>query len=128
MGQQLSSTHYEFVGLDILCDSFGDCHLLEVNRVPGLESSNNRCKPQEEEMYDEMMLSFIEILIEKRRILDNKDDQTHLPFGPSLDSSNWQCVRERSQDPSTSSIPVKTYENLFNWKAFTKKNRSKIVV
>jgi hypothetical protein len=141
LAQQHSSTHYEFVGLDILVDSHGLCHLLEVNRCPGLESSNNRCKPQEDELYDEMMSSFFEILFEKRRTLDQRLTQSEQEQEPvtgnknldvdqvtitGLSEHHWRWVREAAfQSPSD---PVKVYENLFNWRAFTKKSRSEIVV
>jgi hypothetical protein len=132
LAQQLSSTHYEFVGLDILVDSHGHCHLLEVNRCPGLESSNNRCKSQEDALYDEMMSSFFQLLFEKRMALDQPRtgeeslgvDQISLI---DLSAHHWRCVREgnATADPSE---PVRLYENLFNWKAFTKRNRSEIIV
>jgi hypothetical protein len=92
-------------------------------------------------MYDEMMRSFFEILLDKCQHKDDdlsqhregegekvRVDQIDLQIFPSLPATNWRCVRDGSPLSPAGPEAPKTYENLFNWKAFTKKHRSEIVV
>lgn len=72
MAEQRSPRHFEFVGVDVICDAYGECYLLEVNRLPGLETSKNRCKPDEDVLYNEMMLGVLELAMESVFDADQK--------------------------------------------------------
>lgn len=62
MKYQKSSRHFEFFGLDVIVDELGHAWLIEANRLPGLESSNNNFD-EENIMYDEMMASLLDIVL-----------------------------------------------------------------
>jgi len=61
MQKQKCRDHFEFYGIDVVADEQGRCWLLEVNRLPGLESSLLN-KEAEDCMYDTMMASLIRIV------------------------------------------------------------------
>lgn len=59
---QRSAQHFDLYGLDVIADAHGAVHLLELNRLPGLESSANN-RQAEDEMYDDMMLHLLRIVL-----------------------------------------------------------------
>jgi hypothetical protein len=161
MQEQRSPGHFEFFGIDVMADAEGSCWLIEINRVPGLETSNNRCKPQEEAMFDEMMSSTLRMVLtplndtdvstseeikndsididssssgERKRetvfdtptILAKKASQLPQHPLPVTPIGFWRQVSEAHPDSHCSSSLV--FKNLFNWKAFTSKNKSKLFV
>lgn len=157
MSEQRSPLHFEFVGLDIICDAYGECYLLEVNRLPGLESSKNRCKPQEDNLYNEMMAELLRLVLSRPEHhvpacpsslleptagnMEARGSDANAASGPGmvLDSSVtkatetgtgglWREVREGN--PSTECCLTSTllFKNLFSWKAFTKKNRNSLIL
>jgi hypothetical protein len=87
-----SSTTFEFCGLDIIADETNQCYLIEINRLPGLESSNNNLQ-EENEMYDEMMLSLLHHVAlppvyEMLQIIYD-------PSSPQITTKQWELVLER---------------------------------
>jgi hypothetical protein len=54
MSQPSQSLNFEFCGLDVIADDTGACYLIEINRLPGLESSKINTA-EEDRMYDSMM-------------------------------------------------------------------------
>ena len=157
MQVQRNANHFDFFGIDIIADANGDCWLIEVNRLPGLESSNNRCKQQEDDMYDEMMLSTlrmvltpldenVEVDIERTDDLSSEikpgfeksmgtecaatHEKSVFTFPNSLSNSTsfglWKKVCDSYSASDTSSGA--TFKNLFNWKAFTSKNKKSLLI
>jgi len=143
MVEQRSPLHFEFVGLDILVDSAGTCHLLEVNRLPGLEASKNRCKRDEDDLYDQMMESLLDLVLPQQElsddVLEDSTPEAHVNvFSHTIDSALsdakeknttnnlWQQVKDAAVDCNCHSSA--TFKNIFSWKAFTKNNRKLIVV
>ena len=128
MKYQASQHNFEFVGIDIIVDQSGQCWLLEANRLPGLESSNNN-KDVEDCMYDEMMRLLLDIVLKPLSVeadsyapsFKNEGlDETHPP--------RWQQVREASSSRDNYSIDTPSWKNLFSWKAFTRKLRPDMMV
>lgn len=173
MQEQRSPNHFEFFGIDVIADANGECWLIEINRVPGLESSNNRCKPQEDALFDEMMSSLLDMVLaplqlrgdnvdegntkdEKNTIKDEKmhpreieTSETETVFSMDTLSQNkqsyqhqygqerspchavagwWQQVSEANPASQGHTSSSAVFKNLFNWKAFTSKNKSKLFV
>ena len=189
MQEQRSPDHFEFFGIDVIADADGECWLIEINRVPGLESSNNRCKPQEDDLFDEMMLSLLQMVLAPLRQKDTKtrsdndiddneiskdkhptdehsctvDKKSTSNTATALDTAAniketvfnmegdviqeshqqhqhqhqlctplgwWRQVCEANpKSPPPSPLPSPSlFKNLFNWKAFTSKNKSKLFV
>ena len=161
--EQRSPGHFEFFGIDVIADDAGDCWLIEINRVPGLESSDNRCKPQEDAMFDEMMLSTLHMVLaplfvdrededgggEQERIDVTRTTTKREEEGASsvfnmessssssssdAPSSARQCPavgwwrRVSQADPAARTSSPAVFNNIFNWKAFTSKNKSKLFV
>ena len=114
MCEQRSLNHFEFVGLDVICDARGDCYLLEVNRLPGLETSKNRCKPEEDIVYDNMMAGVLRIAL-----APTKEES-------SANCDLWRVVHAGNAEFCNAPSDA-LFKNLFSWKAFTKKNRDSIV-
>lgn len=95
-----------------------------VHRLPGLETSKNRYKPQEDIMYDEMMFSLLEIVLEPVLCSPNGPDKSSFEL-IDRKSNRWEFVRlTNTEQPSSS----EKWKNLLNWKAFTKKNRDTIML
>mmetsp|Transcript_30486 Transcript_30486/g.56791 ORF Transcript_30486/g.56791 Transcript_30486/m.56791 type:complete len:155 (-) Transcript_30486:1470-1934(-) len=154
MKEQRSSHHFEFFGIDVMADSMGECWLIEINRVPGLEASRNRCQPQEEAMFDEMMRSTLQMVLaplvggrhksntgsgtvhgEERDVVEggsvfNMDNMDKQPPTPSTNAPSpigfWRQVGAAAPDSHPSSPFL--FKNLFNWKAFTSKNKDQLFV
>eukprot|EP01034_Spumella_vulgaris_P021945 gene21945-28025_t len=62
MCRQSSARHFEFFGMDVIADEQGDCWLIEANRLPGLESSDNN-RAEEDVFYDDMMRDVLRIVL-----------------------------------------------------------------
>jgi hypothetical protein len=187
--EQRRAGHFEFFGIDVIADADGECWLIEVNRVPGLESSNNRCKPQEDAMFDEMMLSTLQMVLAPlhERAMGNDDhggnndvpltsgenSSQHEPEERTKEEEQSSCLAKNEEekiktttekyiketifnitdhqsqngqlpadecpplgwwrkvcaaDPAAHTSSPFVFKNLFNWKAFTSKNKSKLFV
>jgi hypothetical protein len=120
---QSSRNHFEFYGIDVLVDSGTGgadptCWLIEINRLPGLESSAQN-KAVEDVFYNKMMLQVL------RRVTR-----------PIRTSSSADCATEESADDWDEVAPPQLgdgassacWKNLFQWKAFTRKNRGAVVL
>jgi hypothetical protein len=155
--RQRSKEHFEFFGIDIITDDCGGCWLIEANRRPGIESSSNN-KVAEDEMYDKMMLSLIrsttrtlhdsssssEITSADEHIFHNlagtMKNGTEVPLLDSRETSpkpneeldsalDGVWVRVKESDPRMvigEDAPM--WLNLMNWRAYTKKNSSKVMI
>ncbi len=88
--------------------------------MPGLESSNNN-KEVEDKFYNKMMIELLEIVL--KPYFDKNVSTGIFQFESE---NNWIKVKDKYEDSDTNSD--KTYLNLFNWKAFTQKNKSKILI
>lgn len=155
MKEQRSPHHFEFFGIDVMADSMGECWLIEINRVPGLEASKNRCQPMEEAMFDEMMRSTLKMVlaplvgnqgssgdvsssdgiktvhkeekdVAEGRSVFNMDKRPPYSLTSSSPYGFWRQVGTAAPDSHTSSPFL--FKNLFNWKAFTTKNKDKLFV
>ncbi|CAM9882022.1 unnamed protein product, partial [Discosporangium mesarthrocarpum] len=62
MAHQAKRGHFEFLGLDVIADAHGGAWLMEVNRLPGLQSSQQN-KEAEDKFYDSMMLDLVRLLV-----------------------------------------------------------------
>ncbi|CAM9493544.1 unnamed protein product [Scytosiphon promiscuus] len=62
MQHQANPNNFEFLGLDVIADSSGGVWLMEVNRLPGLQSSKQNLE-EENIVYDGMMLDLIRLLV-----------------------------------------------------------------
>ncbi len=134
MSIQTSPHHFEFFGIDIIADVHGNAWLLEVNRLPGLESSTTN-KTAEDEMYDTMMRTLLKIVMQP---LLQPDMQSSVEEGIVKEEQvdMWRRVHAGSvvQYDRNIAMSVKadapTWKNMFSWKAFTRKkdNRQKLVV
>ena len=135
MDKQRSEKHFEFFGIDIIVDSSGDCWLIEINRLPGLESSNNRMKEFEDTLYDNMMTRLLEIVL---------CTASEGNWSSEFDMAQWIVVREGTEgsdslhgtsrevnDTRDSSCEKGTDEcfiNVLKWKMYTRKVRSHVLV
>jgi hypothetical protein len=122
MSHQRNSNNFEFFGIDIIADEDGACWFIEANRLPGLESSLLN-KLQEDNLYNEMMLSLLKIvtypLVSPYYL--NQD----INNCPSTDL--WVHLQPTS-DIKNHLNSSDVWMNTLNWRAFTKKNKSKIVI
>ena len=152
MREQRSPHHFEFFGIDVMADATGEVWLIEINRVPGLETSRNRCHSQEEAMFDEMMRATLQMILAPLQTpfgsntsdineYDKSDNSTHQSTNNTGNGSVfridelsrgtpvvgfWRQVGGPAEDTSAPSPFL--FKNLFNWKAFTSKNKSKLFV
>jgi hypothetical protein len=149
MAEQRSPHHFEFVGIDVICDAHGECYMLEVNRLPGLETSMNRCKPDEDILYNDMMLGVLELAMKSVAAggVSNvcaSARESEGEVAPKLPSRAPQDLPDLVSGEGIGSVPDKSslwkvvcgpssqceytytnaiFRNLFAWRAFTKKNR-----
>ena len=117
MKYQTNENHFEYFGIDIIIDEYNTCYLIEVNRLPGLESSNNNFI-EENQFYDKMMSSLLNIVMKPIFKTYNESE---------VDQGLWKKIREPNEDMIISSDSP-TWKNLFQWKAYTRKQRSKIMI
>jgi hypothetical protein len=148
MSKQLSNNHFEFFGIDIVADVHGRCWLLEVNRLPGLESSALN-KEAEDTMYDTMMTSLLRIVLKPLQEQFNPTNNVEPDYGM------WEIVHSPSDEEislslkglvtinpyASSNVPVvesnvenfkggDVWKNMFSWRAFTRRqcNRDLVMV
>ena len=100
MAHQRSPNFFEFFGLDVIVDDTYRCWLIEVNRLPGLESSKNN-KEQENTMYNTMMMSLLRIVCRPL----NHNDNNHDDDGDKLNGL-WVKVNDSSPHAKSSSSEV----------------------
>lgn len=118
---------FEFCGIDIIADTTGRCWLLEINRLPGLESSHINTA-QEDVLYDTMMT---EVLV-------------RFVCGPVVEAATevqlpeiehlWDLIPAPSDETSSAaSTSSRTSEqdclvtNLLRWKMFTRRHRQQLL-
>jgi len=145
MEQQTCPTHFEFFGIDVVADTNGDCWLIEVNRLPGLESSKKN-KEAEDEMYDEMMTGVLKMALSRlpecsHIFLDEKlpPEWVPVPVNESQEGRVKKDVPKVTPIGSCTDFPsdndgstdkISTWKNTFSWRAFTRRteNRRAIVL
>ncbi len=141
MRKQRSKHHFEFYGIDIIADEDGHCWLLEINRLPGLESSKLN-KVEEDRMYDTMMESLLHIVLLPLRKSDDACNYGlwEVVHGPTAQDMQM-CSQGRAFIHQNAAAHVatdagsdilfngETWSNIFSWRAFTKRkeNRKAIV-
>ena len=100
-------------------------------RLPGLESSKVN-KVQEDSLYDEMMTSLLQLVLQPL-MADTSRTSCDAPIDAVTGEVNisrcthglWNLV----QGPSPVEFGSENlWKNLLNWRAFTRKNRSKVMV
>jgi hypothetical protein len=119
MCEQTNSNNFEFFGIDVIADESGNCYLLEANRLPGLESSHNSYREQENIMYDTMMTSLLSIVLSP--LVQQNEPSSNEPT-----INMWRQVYSGSDACNMNSNV--TFKNIFNWAAFVKKNRKRLHV
>lgn len=138
MCQQRSRHHFEFFGLDIIADATGMCWLIEINRLPGLESSKNFHKDSEDVLYDTMMTQLLNIVLKPLHHLDEESE--------SCNSPNWVTVHRPAllgnlEDNRLLKADVISetngeeankdklcFLNILRWKMYTRKVRDEVMV
>jgi hypothetical protein len=149
---QENEKNFEFFGFDIIADENGNCWLIEVNRLPGLESSKNNLI-EEDHMYNEMMLSILKIILfpffekkvsfyletsedgqkseavaESNKIQELKEHYSHLDSGSWTEVTNLAVTDIESEESIiSSSSSSSNYKNLLKWKLFTRTHRKDIL-
>jgi hypothetical protein len=147
---QENGNNFEFFGFDIIADEKGNCWLIEVNRLPGLESSKNNLM-EEDIMYNEMMLSLLQIILfpffEKKLLLSSSADgqkseavdQTNTmkelkDLYSHVDGGSWTEVTNLAENKDSlieendiGSSSSSNYKNLLKWKLFTRTHRKDIL-
>ena len=106
-------------------------------RLPGLESSSGNRK-EEDSLYDEMMLSLLKIVTKPLvSCLDGRvaDMAPIVVDSTSTGGLESNCLKQphgywnQVQGPSPVNFGSDNlWKNLINWRLFTRKNRSKILV
>jgi len=109
MEVQVSPSHFEFFGLDFMADSQRNVWLLEVNRLPGLQSSKSN-KDEEDTMYNCMISDILDLCV--YNILC---PSTLKPL------TLWHTVKKTTRKMSYSKNDV--WRNLLNFAAFKKKKK-----
>ena len=137
MTEQRSHKHFEFFGLDIIVDKTGMCWLIEINRLPGLESSNNRMKEDEDIMYDDMMTRLLDVVLENQRTEDSEDHAKWHVVRPASTKNTLDVQTVDGKDgDDTSTSPLGAFSgskdigaiNILRWKMFTRHVRDKVIV
>lgn len=115
----------------------GTSHVFFSYRLPGLESSSGN-KKEEDSLYDEMMLSLLKIVT--KPLVSCLDARVAEVAPIVVDSASTgglesDCLKQphgywnQVQGPSPVTFGSnKLWKNLMNWRLFTRKNRSKILV
>ncbi|CAM9554675.1 unnamed protein product [Choristocarpus tenellus] len=103
MAHQARTGHFEFLGLDVIADAEGGVWLMEVNRLPGLQSSRQN-KEEEDVFYDTMVVDLLQLLVlpalvgcqPKLGYFEASPDAVSPPFpGVNAESSEtWKNVLE----------------------------------
>lgn len=116
---------FEFCGLDIVATVDGDIHLLEINRLPGLESSTNN-QEAEDMMYDRMMTDLLHLSV----LQSLHSIQTRHAVGDSV--GTWDCVA--IAQPTAETVEGEVADkgqvemmNLLRWKVFTRQRRREVL-
>lgn len=130
---QLSEKHFEFYGLDYIANESGQCYLIEINRLPGIESSN--CNKEEEDAFYNKMIKEMLNRVLCSQINCRANDGSDGQFQGEEDimvKDDWVEVRKANTVPKGQSTDqaTSTWINTFKWKAYTKRNeiRSQIVL
>jgi hypothetical protein len=103
MKKQINKNHFEFFGIDVIADMDGYCWLLEINRLPGLESSKLNTV-DEDLMYNEMMTSLLRIVLHPINTNGKFHSEQRKEGDISIDSNNsvnyglWEIVHAPSAE------------------------------
>jgi hypothetical protein len=100
-----------------------DCYLLF--RLPGLESSDNN-RIEEDLFYDDMMRDVLRIVLREPSSVSKVSSVEELNREHRDVIGRWEYVASPSALSDVTS--GETYKNLFSWKAFTRRNRNKVLV
>ncbi|CAM9612040.1 unnamed protein product [Hapterophycus canaliculatus] len=103
MQHQANLNNFEFLGLDIIADSLGGVWLMEVNRLPGLQSSKQNLE-EENAVYDGMMLDVIRLLV--------------LPRLTSCTPEEGRFEAATAPAPSSRAPSTETWRNVMRFAAF----------
>ena len=147
LAHQASQHHFEFYGLDYIANEDGQCYLIEVNRLPGLESSSCN-KIQEDMFYDTMMMQLLKRVV----VTQPLDSHSGVPTGGNNGDNSSTTTNDSNSDTTSDSVDgynddwiqvcsastvnkdlfqsSKTWINTFKWKAYTKRMviRSQVVL
>jgi hypothetical protein len=145
---QEDPSHFEFFGFDVIADASGECWLVEVNRLPGLESSKNNLV-EEDDLYNEMMTDVLKMvlypsLLERlsshsfpsSQLDELQQIYSHIPMGfwtevtdlaETKDPSEPIYTRAETSKSSQEASSNNNYKNLLKWKMFTRLHRKEIL-
>ena len=134
MKYQISANHFEFFGIDVIADDSGECWLLEINRLPGLEASVQN-KEEEDKMYDAMMLSLLRIVLQPLQNGEKEESDT-ATSGLRHVAGMWEVVHAIDAGQKDGGVSesewlgshAPCWKNTFNWRAFTKKKHNRNIV
>jgi hypothetical protein len=113
---QRHAQHFDFYGLDVIADQNGNCHLIEVNRLPGLESSQNN-KLEEDKMYNQMMIQALRLLL-----------LPILPTNVLIDTSDWIAIKAGdAQVANGDGEKDQRVLNTLRWKCMCKKYQKQVL-
>ena len=120
MKAQRQRNHFEIFGIDLIIDDNRDCWLIEINRKPSFGYSVQNAE-KENIFLDNMLIELLQMV--------SVDSSLSAKTSPAQNASNntkkWYKVSE-GNDPEQISTAV--WKNLFEWKAFTKLCRKKVMV
>jgi hypothetical protein len=139
---QENSKNFEFYGFDVIVDEVKNCWLIEVNRLPGLESSKNNLA-EEDQLYNEMMSSVLQMILfpewqkQKKKSSEENNSYCSIPMG------FWTNVTEMSETEKkhkkeTQALEIQysnkeksreneNYKNMLKWKLLTRLKRKEIL-
>lgn len=100
MERQNSEINFEFFGLDVIADTNGRCWLIEINRLPGLESSIQN-KLREDYFYNSMMCGLLQIVlnpifVEKKSNLEENMKQGEQMQSTESEGDDGGCICGRA--------------------------------
>jgi Tubulin-tyrosine ligase family len=146
MTEQTSDHRFEFFGVDIIADEDGNAWLIEVNRLPGLESSKNN-KVIEDVFYDTMMLELLNLVLQPLEGIDPASGgfkaSTTTSCADSVEKGThqvspvlWDQVKDGDRSSTAGGGGVTlvdrgtpaTWKNTFSWKAYTRKERQNVLI
>lgn len=114
--------NFEFCGLDVIADEDGRCWLIEINRLPGLESSKNN-KVVEDNMYDRMMMSLLQIVL--RPLLPSPNVAT--ASASDVEQSMWREVWPNQNNGDSVLGQEVLLHNMLRWKLHIKRHRAAVL-
>jgi hypothetical protein len=144
---QENSKNFEFYGFDVIVDEEKNCWLIEVNRLPGLESSKNNLA-EEDQLYNEMMTSVLQMILfpewqkKKKESSEENNSYSSIPMGFWTNvtemSETEQKKNENDKKETSPSLEIQysnqekgreneNYKNMLKWKLLTRLKRKEIL-